>query len=83
MNGGTPVQLSGLAPGDWVTVQARFTPKADFLVAADGRTRTYADGEERITRLARALRQIGIGRGDRVALLAVDSSSTSRCCWPA
>jgi acyl-CoA synthetase (AMP-forming)/AMP-acid ligase II len=66
-------QLSGLAPGDWVTVQARFTPQADFLVAADGRTRTYAEGEQRITRLARALRQIGIGRGDRVALLAVDS----------
>lgn len=67
------MQLSGLAPGDWVTVQARFTPQADFLVAADGRTRTYAEGEERITRLARALRQLGIGRGDRVALLAVDS----------
>ncbi|WP_433085811.1 class I adenylate-forming enzyme family protein [Dactylosporangium sp. CA-052675] len=67
------MQLSGLAPGDWVTAQARFTPRAAFLVAADGRTRTYAEGEERITRLARALRQIGIGRGDRVALLAVDS----------
>ncbi|MFF5225236.1 class I adenylate-forming enzyme family protein [Dactylosporangium sp. NPDC000521] len=67
------MQLSGLAPGDWVTVQARFTPQAAFLVAADGRTRTYAEGEQRITRLARALRRIGIGRGDRVALLAVDS----------
>ncbi|GAA1565661.1 long-chain fatty acid--CoA ligase [Dactylosporangium maewongense] len=67
------MQLSGLAPGDWVTVQARFTPQAAFLVAADGRTRTYAEGEQRITRLARALRQLGIGRGDRVALLAVDS----------
>jgi acyl-CoA synthetase (AMP-forming)/AMP-acid ligase II len=65
--------LSGLAPGDWVTAQARFTPRADFLVAADGRTRTYAEGERRITRLARALRGLGIGRGDRVALLAVDS----------
>ena len=67
------MQLSGLAPGDWVTAQARFTPQAAFLVAADGRTRTYAEGEQRITRLARALQQLGIGRGDRVALLAVDS----------
>lgn len=66
-------QLSGLAPGDWVTVQARFMPQADFLLAADGRTRSYAEGERRITRLARALRQTGVGRGDRVALLAVDS----------
>ena len=77
------MQLSGLAPGDWVTVQARFTPQAAFLVAADGRTRTYGEGEARITRLARALRQIGIGRGDRVALSPWTPPSTSRCCWRA
>ncbi|GAA3278514.1 AMP-binding protein [Dactylosporangium vinaceum] len=67
------MQLSGLGPGDWVTLHARFTPQADFLLAADGRVRTYAEGEARITRLARSLQRIGIGRGDRVALLGVDS----------
>jgi len=56
-----------------VTLHARSSPGAPFLVAADGRVTTYADGEQRITRLARALAAEGVGRGDRVAILAVDS----------
>ncbi|MGO1561186.1 Long-chain-fatty-acid--CoA ligase [Actinomycetales bacterium JB111] len=40
---------------------------AKVAVEYEGRTFTYADVEERSRRLANALREAGIGRGDRVA----------------
>lgn len=67
------MQLSGLAPGDWVTLNARFTPGAECLVSAEGDVRTFGEVEGRVTRLVRALRTEGVGRGDRVAIMATDS----------
>ncbi|QIG43739.1 long-chain fatty acid--CoA ligase [Nocardioides anomalus] len=67
------MQLSRLCPGDWVTLNARYFPGNDCLVAADGRVRTFAEVDARVTRLVRALRAAGVGRGDRVAIMAVDS----------
>lgn len=37
------------------------------------RTRTFAEGADRVARLAAALRQLGVGEGDRVAILALNS----------
>ena len=66
-------QLSALAPGDWVTLHARFSPQERCLIAVDGRSRSYGEVDARVTRLVRALREQGIGRGDRVAIMATDS----------
>jgi acyl-CoA synthetase (AMP-forming)/AMP-acid ligase II len=67
------MQLSRLCPGDWVTLNARYFPANDCLVSADGELLTYAEVDQRVTRLVRALRASGVGRGDRVAIMAVDS----------
>lgn len=67
------MQLSGLAPGDWVTLQARFNPANACLLSADGDVWTYDDVNRRVTRLVRALQGAGIVPGDRVAVMAVDS----------
>ncbi|RAY16356.1 hypothetical protein DPM19_05610 [Actinomadura craniellae] len=67
------MQLSGLAPGDWVTLNARFTPDAECLVSAEGDVLTFGQVDGRVTRLGRALRAQGVGRGDRVAIMATDS----------
>ncbi len=67
------MQLSGLAPGDWVTLNARFTPGAECLVSAGGEVLTFGEVESRVTRLVRALRALGVERADRVAIMATDS----------
>jgi len=65
--------LSGLAPGDWVTLNARSAPDTECLVSAEGEVRTFTEVDGRVTRLVRALRTLGVGRGDRVAIMATDS----------
>lgn len=40
------------------------------VVAHDGTEYTYADVAERVNRLAHALSDMGVGKGDRVALLS-------------
>ncbi len=62
-----------LAPGDWVTLHARHRPSAPCLVRSDGEVLTYADVNEQVTRLAHALRDRGLGKGDRLGLVATDS----------
>src|SRR4051794_33121160 len=58
--------------GSWPTRRARMTPAKPALVQA-GVPTTFADLEDRAIRLARALRDRGIGRGDRVAFLGLNS----------
>jgi fatty-acyl-CoA synthase len=58
--------------GSWTARRARSTPDKAALVQ-DGRTTTYAELHERSTRLARGLRARGIGSGDRVAFLGLNS----------
>lgn len=67
------MQLSRLCPGDWVTLNARYFPRNDCLVSADGHVLDYATVEGRVTRLVRAMRASGVESGDRVAIMAVDS----------
>lgn len=57
--------------GTWPHRRARQAPDA---VALDfrGTTVTYRELDERVTRLAHALRARGIGPGDRVALLSAN-----------
>ncbi len=58
--------------GSWPARRARMTPDKAALLQA-GRVTTYAELEHRSTRLALGLRERGIGRGDRVAFLGLNS----------
>jgi fatty-acyl-CoA synthase len=58
--------------GSWPSRRARMTPAKAALVQ-DGVPTTYADLADRSTRLAHALRDRGVGRGDRVAFLGLNS----------
>ena len=52
--------------GAWPARRARMTPQRVAIVY-EGRTITYGEIFARVTRLANALRGMGVGRGDRVA----------------
>src|SRR4051794_40227093 len=54
---------------------ARTTPDA-WALRFEGSGRTYAELDARVTRLARALRERGVGTGDRVAVLALNGMET-------
>lgn len=54
--------------GSWPARRARSSPHRRALVHGDEEL-TYVELYERVTRLAHALRTLGVGRGDRVAYL--------------
>lgn len=70
-----------LAVGDWITAAARKWPNLPCFVSPEGiltdvpgaRRPTFHEVNERVTRLAHALVDRGFVRGDKVAILAVDS----------
>jgi acyl-CoA synthetase (AMP-forming)/AMP-acid ligase II len=62
-----------LRAGDWVRLSAERDPRQRALVLADGSALTYAELNARVNRMATALRAEGVGKGDRVAVLALDS----------
>ncbi|MGV9410774.1 acyl-CoA synthetase [Nocardia sp. NPDC003693] len=47
-------------------------PDAPMTICGD-RTRTFAETKDRVARFAGALRELGVGSGDRVAMLALNS----------
>ena len=60
--------------GDWVTKHAVRRPDQPALISAEsGEVTTYAQLERRTNQLADALSGKGIGRGDRVAMLTLNS----------
>src|SRR5713101_5137300 len=42
-------------------------------MTCDGASRTFADMQERVDRLANALQMLGVGKGDRVSVMALNS----------
>ncbi|HEY0135459.1 MAG TPA: AMP-binding protein, partial [Nannocystis sp.] len=59
---------------DWLGRRARLSPDAlAVLDAADGRAWTFAEWDPPVCRTARLLQALGVGRGDRVAVLARNS----------
>jgi acyl-CoA synthetase (AMP-forming)/AMP-acid ligase II len=65
-------QAGSLAIGDLLTAQARRRPEAVAVV--DGaRSLNYKTLNSRVNRLANALTSMGIGRGDRIAILSENS----------
>ncbi|WP_208827651.1 long-chain fatty acid--CoA ligase [Bradyrhizobium neotropicale] len=63
---------------DWIAHHGRRTPEKVAMVdLASGRRFTYAQSDARISRLAAHLRdQLKVGRGDRVAVLALNTTDT-------
>jgi len=50
-----------------------FGNRAAWLEAEDGRMTTFAEIKDRVDRLGRGLRQIGVAKGDRIAVVAKNS----------
>jgi fatty-acyl-CoA synthase len=65
------LQGRGMTMSDQLARWARLTPEATALRCGGG-GRTYRELDERVTRLAWALRERGLGPGDRVAVLALN-----------
>ena len=65
------LQGRGMTMSDQLARWARTTPDATAL-RCGGAGRSYAELDERVTRLARALQERGVGVGDRVAVLALN-----------
>src|SRR4051812_43252883 len=65
------LQGRGMTMSDQLARHARRTPDATAL-RFEGAGRSYAEWDERATRLARALADRGIGAGDRIAVLALN-----------
>src|SRR4051812_4196850 len=65
------LQGRGMTMSDQLARHARRTPDAVAL-RFEGAGRSYAEWDERVTRLARALADRGIGPGDRIAVLALN-----------
>ncbi|WP_409465259.1 acyl-CoA synthetase [Amycolatopsis sp. GA6-003] len=59
----------------WISRRGTVTPESVALVAAEtGERITYADLESRVARRAAGLRELGVRKGDRVALLGLNST---------
>ena len=61
------------ALADWCTISAHRDPGADCLFGADGSRLSNADVAHNVGLLAEAFRTGGLGRGDRMAIMATDS----------
>ena len=76
----TTIEFPQLAVGDWITSAARRWPDAVCFVSPVGalddvvgaRRQTYAQTNERVTRLAHALVDKGFTKSDRIGILSVD-----------
>jgi fatty-acyl-CoA synthase len=65
------LQGRGMTMSDQLARHARRTPEVPAL-RFDGAGRSYGELDERVTRLARALADRGVGTGDRIAVLALN-----------
>ncbi|WP_167736503.1 AMP-binding protein [Nocardioides sp. 1609] len=58
--------------GDYLRLSAQRSPDVPCFVFPDGSEQTFAETNERVNRLADAMRRRGVEQGDRVAVVATD-----------
>jgi acyl-CoA synthetase (AMP-forming)/AMP-acid ligase II len=71
----TPLYRPMTRFGDHLRMTARRYPDRPCFVRGDGGGHTFAETNSRVNRLANAMAARGVGHGDRIAILAVDSPS--------
>jgi len=59
---------------DFISAAAEISPELPCFRFEDGSSRTFAETEARVSRLATALQARGIGKGDRIAILSLDKA---------
>ena len=60
---------------DWIAHHAKTTPRKTATIdLASGRRQSYANMHDRVGRIATFLREAGVGKGDRVGLIALNST---------
>ncbi|WP_280458579.1 long-chain-fatty-acid--CoA ligase [Nocardia carnea] len=72
MAGAAEMMSRGMSAGDQLARHARKIPETPAL-RFGGISRNYRQLDERVSRLANALRERGVGAGDRVAVLGLNS----------
>jgi fatty-acyl-CoA synthase len=71
MRSSRPLGHGAVRAYDWIAHHAAHRPKKEAIRdLASGRTFTYAELDKRANAMAAYFRSLGIGRGDRVAVLA-------------
>jgi len=61
-------------PAEFLTISSAVVPDREALISGDGKKRvTYLEMASDVCRLANALQALGVGVGDRVAVMAVNS----------
>jgi acyl-CoA synthetase (AMP-forming)/AMP-acid ligase II len=61
-------------PAEFLTISSSVLPDREALISGDGKTRiSYAQMASDVARLANALQAMGVGVGDRVAVMATNS----------
>jgi len=66
-------QITGIGPSDWLTIDAHRNPLGQCLVRADGERLSFERVSSDVSRLAQSLRDQGLNKGDRIAVMAIDS----------
>ncbi|HEU4758938.1 MAG TPA: long-chain-fatty-acid--CoA ligase [Dehalococcoidia bacterium] len=57
---------------EFLMIAASIVPERTAMVC-EGKERTFAEMQERVNRLANAMQSMGVGRGDKVAVMALNS----------
>lgn len=60
--------------GQWISKRARLYPGRPFLKEEDGREFNNREFDRRVNRMAHALGKLGLVKGDRIAVLMINSS---------
>src|SRR5215211_3546772 len=71
---GPVVDQLRISLGEMLPLSARRSPDKPAFLFPDGGVQSFAETNSRVNRLVSALREAGVGHGDRIAVLALDSA---------